>query len=150
MRIYLDACCLSRPLDDQTQQRIRIESEAVRLVLELCAQGSHRWVSSEVVEAEVSRNPDQDHREVVLGLLTYADERLVADERSVERARGLASHGLGAVDALHLALAEGSACDMLLTTDDDFIRRARGLRPATKVRVENPARWVMENAQDGA
>lgn len=29
MRIYLDCCCLQRPLDDQTQPRIRLEAEAV-------------------------------------------------------------------------------------------------------------------------
>ena len=32
-RIYLDACCLNRPLDDQTQARIRLEAEAVLIVL---------------------------------------------------------------------------------------------------------------------
>jgi hypothetical protein len=31
LRIYLDACCLNRPFDDQTQERIRLESEAVLL-----------------------------------------------------------------------------------------------------------------------
>jgi hypothetical protein len=35
MRVYLDACCLGRLTDDQTQQRIRIEAEAVELVLAL-------------------------------------------------------------------------------------------------------------------
>ena len=29
MRIYFDTCCLQRPLDDQTQPRIRVETEAV-------------------------------------------------------------------------------------------------------------------------
>jgi hypothetical protein len=28
MRIYLDNCCFNRPYDDQSQIRIRIESEA--------------------------------------------------------------------------------------------------------------------------
>ena len=28
MRIYLDMCCFNRPYDDQTQPRIRIETEA--------------------------------------------------------------------------------------------------------------------------
>jgi hypothetical protein len=29
----LDACCLNRPFDDQTQDRIHLESEAVILIL---------------------------------------------------------------------------------------------------------------------
>jgi len=27
-RVYLDLCCLNRPFDDQTQERIRLETEA--------------------------------------------------------------------------------------------------------------------------
>jgi hypothetical protein len=34
MKIYLDTCCLNRPFDDQRQARIRLESEAVTLILE--------------------------------------------------------------------------------------------------------------------
>jgi len=33
MRIYLDVCCLNRPFDDQTQERIHLESEAVLIIL---------------------------------------------------------------------------------------------------------------------
>lgn len=32
-KIYLDTCCLNRPFDDQTQERIRLESEAVLAIL---------------------------------------------------------------------------------------------------------------------
>jgi hypothetical protein len=34
LRIYLDICYLNRPFDDQRQDRIRLESEAVPLILE--------------------------------------------------------------------------------------------------------------------
>ena len=150
MRIYLDACCLNRPLDDQAQQRIRIESEAIRLILELCAQGVHRWVSSEVVESELERGPDEARRSIVRGLLRFADERLLINEESVALARRFAAQGMGAADALHLALAEAGACGVLLTTDDDFVRRARAVGPTLKVSVDNPARWVLENSEHGA
>jgi len=43
-----------------------------------------------------------------------------------------------------------SGCDVLLTTDDEFIRRAAGVQPPLRIRVENPARWVLETAHDGA
>ena len=35
MRIYLDMCCLQRPMDDQTHLRIHIESEAILGLLAL-------------------------------------------------------------------------------------------------------------------
>jgi hypothetical protein len=31
--IYLNVCCLNRPFDDQTQERIRLEAEAVLRIL---------------------------------------------------------------------------------------------------------------------
>lgn len=150
MRIYLDACCVNRPFDDQTQQRVRIESEAIRLILEACGQGSHRWVTSEVVEDELRRTPDAQRRSMALDLLRFADEHLMITPQAIALARGYVTQGIGPVDALHLALAEAGACDMLLTTDDDFVRRARSVRPAPNVNVDNPARWVMENAEHGA
>lgn len=33
MKIYLDVCCLNRPFDDQAQTRIRLESEAILLII---------------------------------------------------------------------------------------------------------------------
>jgi len=36
MLVYLDVCCLNRPFDDQSQDRIHLESEAVLLILERC------------------------------------------------------------------------------------------------------------------
>ena len=53
MKIYMDVCCLCRPFDDRTQDRIRIESEAVLTILSRC---SEDWilVGSEAIDFEVS------------------------------------------------------------------------------------------------
>ena len=83
-------------------------------------------------------------------MLRFADERLLADDRSIALARRLVDHGIGAMDALHLAMAETGGCDALLTTDDEFLRRAGQVRPPLHVKVANPARWVLEEAADGA
>ena len=52
MRIYLDVCCLNRPFDDQTQDRIHLESEAIILILKRIRSGNWEWVSSEAVSFE--------------------------------------------------------------------------------------------------
>lgn len=41
MKVYLDVCCLNRPFDDQTQDRIRIESESILTILSYCL--SEKW-----------------------------------------------------------------------------------------------------------
>ncbi len=47
IRIYLDACCLNRPFDDQTQARIRLEAEAVLIILTQCQMGDWEWIGSD-------------------------------------------------------------------------------------------------------
>lgn len=39
LQIYLDVCCLNRPFDDQRQDRVRLESEAILLILAHCEAG---------------------------------------------------------------------------------------------------------------
>ena len=57
MRIYLDVCCVNRPFDDQTQDRIHLESEAVILILKHVRSGNWEWISSEAVDFEVRQTP---------------------------------------------------------------------------------------------
>lgn len=59
MKVYLDVSCLNRPLDDQSQARIRLEAEAVTVVLGRCAAGTWEQVSSSMAVAEVHRTADQ-------------------------------------------------------------------------------------------
>ncbi len=33
MKLYLDVCCLNRPFDDQPQDRVHLEAEAVLTIL---------------------------------------------------------------------------------------------------------------------
>ena len=47
--IYLDACCLNRLNDDQSQHRIREEAEAVELILRRMHSGEVQWISSEAL-----------------------------------------------------------------------------------------------------
>jgi hypothetical protein len=58
MKIYLDVCCLNRPFDDQTQHRIRLESEAVIAILDCCQSKDWQLVGSEVIDFEISQTPD--------------------------------------------------------------------------------------------
>ena len=39
MRVYLDVCCLNRPFDDQSQDRIKLETDAVLSILDNCQTG---------------------------------------------------------------------------------------------------------------
>ena len=62
MRIYLDACCLNRPFDDQSQDRIRLESEAILLILGRLQSEGWQWIGSDILNLEIEQTPDLQRR----------------------------------------------------------------------------------------
>lgn len=142
MRIYLDVCCLNRPFDDQSHDRIRIESEAVLAILNRCQQD---WTlaGSEAIDYEISKIPDDERKTGVKILASISRDKVTVDEITLRRASELEKTGLKALDALHLACAEKSA-EVMLTTDDDIVKIFRIKKNKIKIRVENPVRWLME------
>lgn len=145
MRIYLDACCLNRLTDDQTQNRIRQEAAAIERIIRCIVQQSIQWVSSEALIDEIERNSIAERRLSNRALLAVASETIAVDSAISNRAAGLHAIGYGAYDALHLACAEAGGVDVLLTTDDRFIRKASRRDGYPLIAVAKPVSWVKEN-----
>ena len=144
MRIYLDTCALNRLTDDQSQMRVRSEAEAIELFFLHLLAGEVAWIASSVLEAEIRRNRDVQCREEALGMLSFVSEFHRPNAEVADRARFLNSLGYGKFDALHLAIAEHVKVDLLLTTDDRFLRQAgRGLGNPL-IQVANPLDYVQE------
>jgi predicted nucleic acid-binding protein len=142
--VYLDACALNRLTDDPSQMRVRLEAEAMELFFRHLMAGSVSWIASSILAAEIRRNPDTQRREDALGMLSFAAEFRLPNEEVAARARFLSTLGYDVFDALHLAIAESAKVDLLLTTDDRFLRQAgRGLGNPT-IRVANPLDYVQE------
>jgi len=148
MTIYLDVCCLNRPFDGQSQNRVRLEAEAVLSILEMADAGKLEFVGSDIIDDELSRMPDDERREKV-GLLLGSITRRISLTTTIERrAMELQKWNISPLDALHLASAEAARADYLLTTDDYLLRRARRHANELKVKVENPAKWVIQETTD--
>ena len=143
-RIYLDVCCLNRPFDNQEQDRLRLEAEAVLLILKHCEAGEWQWVTSAVVYHEVDAVPNRDRRYRLQEILKRAGRFVPLSEAMVERGEELKGMGLKAYDALHVACAEQMHVDVFLTTDDRLCRVANRNTRRLKVRVENPLTWLQE------
>jgi predicted nucleic acid-binding protein len=144
MRIYFDACCVNRLTDDQSQERILQEAQAIEILIALSTGESNTWVGSVVLEAEISRNPDSDRRADAEALLAFAKQVVKLDGEIVVRARELRCAGFSEFDALHLACAEAGRADVFLTTDDRLVRRANRLLGKLAVRVLNPVSFLEE------
>jgi predicted nucleic acid-binding protein len=146
-RVYFNACCLNRPFDDQSQARIRLETEATEHLLRAVEAGILFWVTSDALFYEIHKCPEESRRTAVLALCARATERVASDEAALQRARALRSHGLRDLDARHLACAERGGVEGLVTTDDAFIAAAGRLTPASATRVVNPVAYALEVLQ---
>ncbi len=145
MKVYLDVSCLNRPFDDQTQERVRLEAEAVMLVLERCYKGTFEQVSSSMARIEISASPDHELRNRIEALLPPESGILEVGELEFDRAEALQEMGFKAADAVHLAAAEQVA-DVFLTCDDRLRNGAKRRASALQVRVLNPIDFVREIA----
>ena len=144
MKIYLDVCCLNRPFDDQTQDRIRLESESILTILSYCLGGKWRMVGSEVGDIEISMIPNSERKRMVTILSTIARSKITVDKKTETRAIEFENLGFKPFDALHIACAEKARADVLLTTDDGLLRMALRNNTKLKVIVKNPVEWQME------
>lgn len=142
--VYLDACCLNRPFDDQTQDRIRIESEAVLLILRNIEIGEWQCLGSEVLDFEIQQSPDVERRRRVQMLASLADMRVPVDPDAIRRAEQLTALGFHPYDALHIACAELGKADIFLTTDEQLLRVATRASADLHIRVDNPLSWLRE------
>jgi len=142
MRIYMDVCCLSRPFDNLTQDRIYLEAEAVLSIVSRCERGDWILLSSGAIDFEIAQITDLEVQEQINTLYASASEHKSATQEIIDRARAFQDSNIKYFDSLHMAIAEGANADIFLTTDDRLIKRS--LNTDAKIRVANPVTWLME------
>lgn len=148
MRVYLDVSCLNRPFDDQTQVRVRLETEAVTAIFQKCDRGDWKQVSSDMAKIEVDAIPDEVRRARALLLLPTSKAVLELTDRLYMRAADLERLGFKPADAVHVAAAEALNADVLLSCDDRLVRVAWRRRDQLAVKVANPLDWLKEIGHD--
>lgn len=146
MKIYMDVCALKRPFDDRSQPRIEAEAVAVLEILGRVQSGNDLLVWSSALKFENDADPDLEVRQVVAECGGLSDELVVLLPEAERRISDLVKLGLTPLDAAHLALAEAAGCDVLLTCDDRFMRRAN--RGPTYSKVLNPVQYLQEVSDD--
>ncbi len=137
-RIYLDCCCLNRPFDDLSQVRTRLEAEAVEWILEESRLGKFTVVTSDYLLTELLRNPNQDKRNQTLAMANYAGIHVPASQTVGSRALEIEQLGIKHFDALHIAAAEATKCEYLLTTDDRLLKKSLRHHGKLMVTLLNP------------
>jgi predicted nucleic acid-binding protein len=123
MRLYLDLCCFNRPYDDQTQARVRLETEAKVVLQQKVKDAECALVWSATLDFECSNNPFEEHRHAIMQWRQLAASIVIADRLVIDKAQQLVGQGVGHFDALHVASAIAGQADMFVTTDDRLIRK---------------------------
>src|SRR5687767_13668871 len=143
-KVYLDNCCLNRPFDDQSQDRVRLESEAVLTIMAHLSEDRWHWVGSDILTYEMAKVRDLTRRERLLSFLKKMQTVVSLEQIDSDRANMLKACGFKAIDALHVVCAETAGCDVLLTTDDNMLALGKRLRDIVRVWIESPVIWLNE------
>ena len=150
-RIYLDSCCVSRPYDNQTQNRIKSEAAAIMQIISRFWSGEWQAITSRILQLEINQISELTKRSFVNAFLTSIRPAIFIPVGVSETFRGKQLEALGfkEYDALHIACAESGEADVFLTTDDAMIRRAKRLQSQLRVQVENPDAWLQKHTSTG-
>ena len=144
MKIYLDVCCLNRPFDDHTQDKIRLESEAVVTILTNIESKKWQMIGSDIINYEISRILNPDRKKKVKIISKISTQHIKLNDSIINRARAIERCSIKSMDALHLASAEQGKIDILLTTDQDLIKKYSQKSSIIRIKVQNPVNWLME------
>ena len=144
MKVYFDVCCLNRPFDDQNQDRVHLEAEAVLTVLKHIDDGKWNLVSSDTVIYEIDKTTDEDRKDRLLSINNTAQVYVTVDEKIFIRGSIIQEMGFTAFDAMHIACAEAAQVDIFLSTDNKLTKRALRNKDKLFVAIENPLTWIQE------
>lgn len=123
MKIYLDICCFNRPSDDQSQLRIKLESEAKLKIQTDIQAGNFDLVWSYILEGENEANPFEERKRAIREWKNYAIMDFDAETTILDKAKMLNQIGLRSKDALHISCAISAGCQYFLTTDDKILNK---------------------------
>ena len=142
--IYLDVCCLNRAFDKQTQERIRLETDAILYILAKFQNGEWQLLGSEAFDDELGNTPQGIRKRQMLNWAALASNKVSITTEIEARTMEIAEMGFKIYDALHIACAEVGNADVLLTTDDRMLRLARRRADLLQVKIRNPLQWLDE------
>ncbi len=145
MRLYLDVCCLNRPFDDQTQEKIHLETEAILIILSNISSDQWELVGSDVIDFEISKILDMERKKKVELLSQKISKKQQINTELIQRAKIIEKKGIKPFDALHIASAEYSQSDYMITTDKEIVKKyQKHTEFFTKIKICNPILFLTE------
>ena len=121
--IYMDNCCFNRPYDNQSNERIRLESEAKMYIQDLIKQGEFTLVWSFILDFENNANPIKERKKTIAEWRSVASLYVAANDEVRILANKIQNQTkLKSKDSLHIASALSVKSKYLLTTDKKMLK----------------------------
>jgi hypothetical protein len=139
MKVYLDTCCFNRPFDDQSQIRIRLESEAKLKLQSDIINKKITLIWSYMMDFENHHNPFEERRIRISHWKSLAQIVVLANPLIIDEAKAISALGLKIKDSLHLACAKFEKADFFFTTDDQILRKCHSIEG---LQVCNPIEYI--------
>jgi predicted nucleic acid-binding protein len=137
MRLYLDNCCFNRPFDDQSQIKIRLETEAKLNIQHSIQVNENTLVWSYILEYENMQNPYIDRRTSTMEWKKLAEIYCLENEIIISYAETLLAKGIKVKDALHIACAVAAKSDYFITTDKKLLNT-----PVDEIEIISPIMFI--------
>ncbi len=122
--LYLDVCALCRPFDDQSQMKIKLETDSIFLILGKIKAGKFKMLISKIHNLEIKEIQEKEEREELLQFLEkYGnEEKNINQEQIKNRILELEKMGFGIGDSAHLAFAENHT-DYFISVDSNLLKK---------------------------
>jgi hypothetical protein len=138
-KIYLDVCSLNRPFDDQTQMKIRLETEAKLFIQAGIRDNKYSLVWSYMLDYENDKNPYEDKRRTISPWKNISKDYCTSSDDVLNRAKEIMKLDIKGNDALHIACAIEKKCSYFITTDNKLTNKN-----VDGIVIINPINFVLE------
>ncbi|PTQ90508.1 hypothetical protein C8N29_103263 [Agitococcus lubricus] len=139
MKVYLDNCMFNRPFDNQTNLRVRIETEAKLYIQEKIKLGDFFLIWSYILDFENFQNPFAERKQAIAKWRNLASVDIEETALLLANAQFFVSLGIKAKDALHVACAIEGKADYFLSTDDKLLKK---LATQAQIIAINPVDFI--------
>ena len=140
IRIYLDNCSFNRPFDDQTQLRIKLESEAKLKIQSSIIEGQFDLIWSYILDFENEQNPFEERKISIKKWKNHATTNILESDEILDTAKKLIKKGIKSKDVLHIACAISEKCEYFITTDAKIIKK---MEHDEQINVINPLTFLL-------
>ena len=142
-KLYLDNCCFNRPFDDQSQLKVRMETEAILFIQQQIKAERIEIVWSAVLDFEIKKSPYRERQEASDVFRRLAQTIVDIDDEIRSSSLVFQVRGLAWADALHVACAVKAGCKYFLTVDKRILNKT-----ITEIEVLNPIQFVQFYEKD--